>query len=483
MPIEAPPTASAPARPPTVNLKRSLIVRIAVVAVSCLVLVTAGVLWDTDREARQHAATTADLVARQLNFQLLRINAGFDASRRFPDWDALLAVNPVRGQCVRLENANGEIQRSDCVGTLAPQDRAPAWFSAGWSFLSPEVPAQAVVSYKDKAYGTVVVSSDSAVVASRAWDEMRHLLMLTALTILALSVLVYVAVARALAPTKDVIAGLNELSGGAFSHRLPDFKLAELQRISEVANGLAETIEGTLSERAELSRRLMNAQEEERRHLARELHDELGQNLTAIAALAASLEKSAAEACPELSTEARRLSQIAMGTMQSLRATLSHLRPADLDKFCLRDSLRHLVDVCSTSHGRTTRFKLEIAGEIAPLSDTAAIHIFRIAQEGLTNAAKHAEAKTVRLRVEPVSILHAKDAHAPGIRLTIEDDGKGRRRNGNAGLNGRGLLNMQERVAALGGTISLSDRPGAGFTVRVVVPVPPADAPQDRPAP
>jgi signal transduction histidine kinase len=292
-----------------------------------------------------------------------------------------------------------------------------------------------------------------------------------------------VAIARALAPTRDVISGLNELSSGAFQHRLPHFKLAELQRISEVANGLAETIETTLLERAELSRRLMNAQEEERRHLARELHDELGQNLSAIAALAGSLEKSAAEACPELSPEARRLSQIAVGTMQSLRTTLSHLRPADLDKFGLRDSLQHLVDVCSASHGRTTRFKLEIAGEIAPLSDTAAIHIFRIAQEGLANAAKHADAKTVRLSVEPVYIAHAKNAHAPGIRLTIEDDGKGRRRNGNAGLNGRGLLNMQERVAALGGTISLSDRPGEGFTVHIIVPVPPADTQPDRPAP
>jgi two-component system sensor histidine kinase UhpB len=476
-------TNSGPRRAHPIDLKRSLIVRIAIVAISCFVLVTAAVLWSSNREARGHDTTTADLVAKHLNFQLLRINAGFDLSNRFPDWDALLAANPERGQCVRLENAEGQIQRSDCVGSLASQDEPPRWFSAMWSFFSPEAPAKASVAYKDKVYGTVVVSSDPRVAASRAWNELKHLLILTALTILALSVLVYMAIARALAPTKDVIAGLNELSSGAFSHRLPRFKLAELQRISEVANGLADTIEVTLSQRAELSRRLMNAQEEERRHLARELHDELGQNLTAIAALAASLEKSAHETCPDLSAEAHRLSQITLGTMQSVRATLGHLRPAELDKFGLRESLEHLVDVCRASHGRTTRFKLEVAGEIAPLSDTAAIHIFRIAQEGLTNAAKHADAKTVRLSVEPVSMAHAKDPHAAGIRLTIEDDGKGRALGGKAGTNGMGLLNMQERVAALGGTISLNDRPGAGFTVRIVVPVAPADAPKDRPAP
>jgi two-component system, NarL family, sensor histidine kinase UhpB len=465
-----------PRRGRSIDLKTSLIIRIAIVAISCFLLVTAAVLWNADRDARGQAATTADLVARQLSFQVLRINTGLDLSKRYPDWDVLVANNPARGQCVRLENERGEIVRSDCVGSLAQKDEAPGWFFTVWSFLSPEEPATSPVSYKGKGYGTVVVSSDPRVAASRAWNEMKHLLILTALTILALSVLVYVAITRALAPTKDVIAGLNTLSTGAFSHRLPGFKLSELQRIAEVTNELAQKIETTLSERAELSRRLMNAQEEERRRLARELHDAFGQNLTAIAALAASIEKTADEGCPELSTEAHSLSQISMGMLQSLRATLLDLRPADFDKFGLTESLKQLVDVWRASARSKTRFELNIPRELAPLSDTAAIHIFRIAQEGLTNAAKHADAKTVRLSVEPVFMVQPKNEHATGISLTIEDDGKGRRPNGTAGANGMGLVNMQERVAALGGTIALDDRPGSGFAVRIIVPVPAAEA-------
>jgi len=473
--------STPPRRARPIDLKRSLIVRIAMVAISCFVLVTAAVLWDSDRQARQQTTETADLVARHLNLQLLRINAGFGASRRFPDWDALLADNPTRGQCVRLLNEEGAILRSDCVGSPAHEDGAPRWFSALWSLVSREAPAENTISYKGKAYGTVAVSLDPKVVAAGAWNEMKNLLILTALTILSLSTLVYVAITRALAPTKDVISGLNHLSTGDFSTRLPPFKLFELQRIAEVANELAAKIETTLAQRAELARRLMNAQEEERRHLARELHDELGQNLTAIAALAASLEKSATLECPDLSAEARTLSQIALTTMQSLRGTLAHLRPADLDRFGLCESLKHLVDVYRASHGQTIRFELSAPREIAPLSDTAAIHIFRIAQEGLTNAAKHADAKTVRLRVEPVSMAPHESPHAAGISLTIEDDGKGRRHNGKAGANGMGLLNMQERVAALGGTIFLEDNPGAGFTVRVIVPVNAREAPNIEP--
>jgi two-component system sensor histidine kinase UhpB len=478
------------ARP--IDLKTSLVIRIALVAISCFVLVTVATLWDSDRETRAKAAHLANLVAKQLSLQVWRINAGFDLSNRYPDWDTLLDSNSGLGQCVRLEDQQGAVIRSDCVGSLAVPDEAPHWFSALRSYVSSAPATRSTVSYKGRDYGTVIVSSGPKVIASRAWNDVKHLLALTALTILALSVLVYVAIARALAPTKEMISGLNRLSSGDFSHRLPHFRLAELERISEVANELGEKIATTLSERAELTRRLMNAQEEERSYLARELHDELGQNLTAIVALAASLEKSAERSAPELGAEARRLSQITMGTMESLRATLGHLRPADPDKFGLRASLEQLVDVCRASHGRTARFELDIAEGIPPLSDTAAIHVFRIAQEGLTNAIKHADAKTVRLILAPVTLATANSRRTPGIRLTIVDDGKGRAlggkaatsgMGGKAATSGMGLLNMRERVAALGGSLTLADRPGAGFAVSIVVPVAPADLPQDRPAP
>lgn len=466
-----------------IDLKTSLVVRIALVAISCFVLVTMATLWDSDRETRAKSAHVADLVAKQLSLQVWRINAGFDLSNRYPDWDALLDNNSNLGQCVRLWNQQGAIVRSDCVGSLAAQDEAPRWFSALWSYVSPAPAARSTVSYKGRDYGTVLVSSDPKVVASRAWNDVRHLLLLTALTILSLSILVYVAIARALAPTREVISGLNRLSSGDFSHRLPHFRLAELERISEVANELCEKIETTLSERAELTRRLMNAQEEERSYLARELHDELGQNLTAIAALAASLEKSAEHSSPQLSAEAGRLSQITMGTMESLRTTLGHLRPADPDKFGLCESLEQLVGICRASHGRTTRFELDVADDIPSLCDATAIHVFRIAQEGLTNAIKHAHAKTVRLSLAPVTPANTNSRRTAGIRLTVEDDGKGRALGGKSATNGMGLLNMRERVAALGGSLTLANRPGAGFAVSIVVPVPPADLPKDRPAP
>lgn len=453
------------------DLKRSLILRIAVVASLCLALVTAFALVETHQEARRHAATTADLVAKQLELQLLRINAGFDLSNRFPDWDTVLGNGSASGQCVRFYDEHGEMRRGNCVGASPAEEQAPAWFSQLSSLLfSLNDPARREVAYKGKAYGSVVVSSAPEAVVARIWHEVKHPLILTFLTIVSLAVSVYVALARALAPTKDVIAGLNKLASGDLSHRLPDFNLAELQRISEVVNLLAEKIETTLAERSELSARLMNTQEDERRHLARELHDEFGQNLTAIAALAASIERTAEEECPELCVEARSLSQISSSMMQSLRGTLLRLRPADFDKFGLAESLRQLVDVWSASRRRQTKFELEIPARL-DLPDNAAIHIYRIAQEGLTNAAKHAEARTIRLCVDEIAVCEQPRDHARSIRLTIEDDGRGREFHSAQPDTGRGLINMRERVAALGGTIAFDDRAGAGLQVRVIVPI------------
>lgn len=470
---------SSTRRRPT-DLKRSLLLRIAIVAAACFALVTIVVVVGINREGRGRSALAADQIARQLEFQLLRINAGFDLSNRFPDWDSLLNARSFDGgQCVRYENSKGEIVRSDCVGTESSVDAVPEWFrSLSRLFLAPEGEIGRDVSYMGTRYGRVIVTEVPDAVAARIWRDIKLPFLLTLLTIVALSFSVYAAISRALAPTKDVIAGLNRLSAGDFSHRLPNFSLAELQRISDVVNELAAKIENMLAQHSELSKRLVNAQEDERRHLARDLHDEFGQNLTAIAAIAASIEQTADETCPELCPEARSLSRIAAEMIASLRDTLLRLRPADFDKIGFAENLRQLVDVWSAGQRRRTHFELDIPPEI-PLPGNAAIHLFRIAQEGLTNAVKHADASSVRLSVVPIALPQTRSPDATGIRLTIEDDGGGLEAREMAQTTGRGLINMCERVAALGGTIAFEDRPGAGLKVQVVVPVIPEEKADD----
>jgi two-component system sensor histidine kinase UhpB len=151
----------------------------------------------------------------------------------------------------------------------------------------------------------VVVTTKTSVVIAAIWKKVSGMLGLTALLVGAISLLQFAAISRVLRPTRDILAALGRLARGDLSYRLPPFRLNELQRISDVFNALATSLDRTRRERGALGARLVDKQEQERSHLARELHDELAQTLTALSAAAASIKATAETECPVLVSEAR----------------------------------------------------------------------------------------------------------------------------------------------------------------------------------
>jgi signal transduction histidine kinase len=254
------------------------------------------------------------------------------------------------------------------------------------------------------------------------------------------------------------LARLEEDTPGA---RLAQSGSREFDRIGESFNRLAESLERRTAERDALTRRLIDFQEEERRHLARELHDEFGQCLVAVGALAASIAHSADDSCPGIATEAGRIQQLVEPMMHSLRALLLRLRPPGIEEFGLESCLRNLV---ADWNGRSrTRFVIDVSGNLAGLSEPAAVSLFRVVQECLTNAVKHAAATCVWVRLE-------RGAPHPGINLTVEDDGQSLPGSAPAG-SGLGLSGMRERVAALGGRFEAGVRRPHGFSVQAWIPL------------
>lgn len=208
----------------------------------------------------------------------------------------------------------------------------------------------------------------------------------------------------------------------------------------------------------------MSFQEEERRHLARELHDEFGQCLAAINASAASVGLTARQKCPELESEAERLNRITDHMMQMLRGMLQRLRPPDIDELGLVESLRSLV---AEWNGRSARIDLDVQGDFERLPEAVTIGIFRIVQECLTNVAKHADATRVSVRLQ----RHRNDRAVGEVDVIVEDDGRSEAHT-LAGTGGLGLLGMRERVTALGGQLTLrgADR-SRGLVVHAQIPI------------
>jgi signal transduction histidine kinase len=450
--------------------------QIAAVALLCFLAGAAISVHQAEKETLKANQAAADAVGRLLeNYLVLHPRFINHLDLQFSRINTFLEQVMSPGQCVQLHEAGKDVI-SSCLGFHSQIGEAPAWFSAFYQWAAgSRMTYERPIAYRNRELGKVVVSSSLSAVTARAWSDIRWMLGLTAATISALGILVYFVVERALRPTRDVVSGLNRLAAGDLKCRLPPFRLAELQRISNVFNDLANTLEVATSERADLARRLVQAREQERRHLARVLHDELAQSLSAMSATAASIKLTASTDCPSLVPEAQTLTETAGNIMKGLRRTVQELRLQEIDGIGLLASLQGLVaDYNGRACGKT-RFFLETYGNVNALPPAITIHIFHIVQEGLTNAVKHARAANVRavVLVElPVQDAALGSLALGSVKASVEDDGAGLAREitGEDGF-GLGLIGIRERTLALGGQMKAMQRPDKGHVLSITIPV------------
>jgi two-component system sensor histidine kinase UhpB len=216
----------------------------------------------------------------------------------------------------------------------------------------------------------------------------------------------------------------------------------EIARLTAAFNDMVERLE---SERRDSALRALAAQERERRRIARELHDEVGQALTAAMLR---LDRSDAEEAKERLREA----------LEEVREIARRLRPEALDDLGLRNALRGLV----ASVARDARLDVmpEIDPDLPPLTPEQELVVYRVGQEALTNALRHAEASALRF------VLHA---DGDEVVLVVEDDGRGFEPNRVAGASG--IRGMRERALLVRGRLEVDSTLDGGTTVRLRMPV------------
>jgi signal transduction histidine kinase len=229
----------------------------------------------------------------------------------------------------------------------------------------------------------------------------------------------------------------------------------ELRKVADAK--LAET----LTENQRLALKYVDMQEHERKTLARDLHDELGQYVNAIKLDAVSIREAAADR-PAIRETARAVIANVDRVYEVLRGLIRQLRPVGLDELGLVAALENCVNEWR-SRLPSAQIEMACGPELDSLVESQALVLFRLVQEALTNVARHSSATRVRIQI-------GRAASAPGIDISIVDNGLG------ADLSlprsGLGLIGMRERVAALGGSIAVSTTSGAaGFEVRAFLPL------------
>jgi signal transduction histidine kinase len=240
------------------------------------------------------------------------------------------------------------------------------------------------------------------------------------------------------------------LLGGAGVAGLTIFHILRLE--GEVRRRLEESVHAQASLQ-ELSAKLVRAQEEERRKLSRELHDEIGQSFSAVLMEAENLLD--LEPAPEVHQHLEAIRALAEKGMTEIRNMALLLRPSMLDDFGLVPAL----DWQARETAKRTGMRVQVASEIVDeLPEEHKTCIYRVVQEALNNCAQHAQASAVQVAVRSGSSQ---------ILLSVQDDGSGF---DTAHVRGMGLLGMEERVRHLGGTFEIDSKPGLGTKLQVHLP-------------
>lgn len=224
---------------------------------------------------------------------------------------------------------------------------------------------------------------------------------------------------------------------------------------------LEHLLEAKQEELRSLSRHLAQSQEAERRGLAHELHDELGQTLNAIKIEAVSIRNESIDTAPTIHRGALAIIRLTDHVYEVVRTMTSRLRPVALDELGLAGALEHDLMQWRQRLPQTS-FALDVGKLPDKIDEATSIALYRVAQEGLTNTVRHAKARHVRLELDFVT-------QAGELRLALQDDGCGVQTA--AIRHGLGLVGMRERIDALGGTFSIASRPGQGFRIAATVPL------------
>jgi two-component system sensor histidine kinase UhpB len=486
-------------------MKLSLRLKINLVVTTLTTLFAAALMWQQFESMRQSVleeTVAANRVASQL---LNRTVWGYAAQGKEVLLAFLQGVGRVRSNDIALYDNQGRLLYTSPPSPYKAGRFAPAWFDR---LIAPEGSVQSI-AFPD---GKLVVQSNASRSVLDAWDTFSVLAGASLGLLLVLNGLLFWVVGRTARPFGQIVAALNRLEAGDFNASLPKLNGAEAAAIGGAFNRMVGVLQDNLAterraaraerellESRELARWIDHHIERERRMIARELHDELGQSVTAIRSMALSIAQRMAARDATSEQAARLIAQESSRLYDAMHGMIPRLTPLVLDSFGLSEAVEDLVE-------RTHRSQpgLQIDWRVAlgdvPLSPDAALALFRAAQEGITNAVRHGQAQSLRLQVllhGPASTGSARAARAEmdvdEVGLDLVDDGIGLQAAAAAvasvpasapasvsapGASDRashfGLRWLSERVEALGGHVVIepadparTDRPGTVLRVRL----------------
>ncbi len=302
-------------------------------------------------------------------------------------------------------------------------------------------------------------------IQAAVFSATRQLITVAGTTFLAAGVLVYLFTTyTAIRPIESLLESVREVTRGNLSQRVSVNSSDELSVLADEFNSMTDQLSKTRQSRDNLIKKLISSQEEERKRIARELHDNTGQSLSTLMLSLHLLEKSGSE--DEFKQKAEEFRNLLRQTINQVRFVSWQLSPTPLDKLGLVDAVHSFVKKYEETAGWGVNLHTRGLDNVN-LPPEVEINIYRVIQEALTNISRHAQAESVDISI-------SKDRNT--LELTIEDDGIGFDPAGFNQENGPkitlGLNTMKERVGLLGGSLDITSEAGKGTRIKVIIELP-----------
>jgi two-component system sensor histidine kinase UhpB len=503
------------------TLRTHLLIAVGLINLCALAVAGSVAIVNARNATRDEIDSSLDLAKHFVRVTVQALQQDGDPaalSKKFNQLSSRLQLARLRHVRIYVADATGNLVQVSPQGNRTQQlPRAPGWFA---SLVEPSVTPQeiSVILSDPKAgtllmveeprntvprawsLGTVVIAGEPADEVAEVWQDVSSVAIVWFALVLSVLAVLYFVLGRILNPMESLARGMVKLEDGDYAARLASPRVKEFALIAKRFNKLAEALGRAREENGRLYGQLITVQEDERREIANELHDEASPCLFGIMANAMSVQRLVERRHDRKSTEVKgHIGEILTVTerlKQMNRAMLKKLRPVALGRVALPALVEDLIGELqrrypevALSHSVRTRARSH--GEAVDLT------IYRCIQEGVTNAIRHGKADAVRVELFEKAKPRAANganrngranghdgangAHAANgangsastLQLLIQDDGCGILPDTALGF---GLTVMRERVNALGGNCAIQSAPSHGATLRVVIPITPTPA-------
>jgi two-component system, NarL family, sensor histidine kinase UhpB len=353
---------------------------------------------------------------------------------------------------IELFNSSGTlIERSDSVSqSLNPP---PRWFTGVLSQFSKQLESNKINLYKfGKDLGFILITPEPIYEYVEIWQQVKGGLWIIAIFFILVNLMVLILFSYTLSPINTILSAYEKLEGGNYNVKIKKTSFLEFDSIGQKFNSMVSRLKKNNEEIHRLSQNLINVQEQEKRELAINLHDELGQVLTAIQAQAASIKT--AKIPVNAADSADTIIGLSKSMMLSTRTMIKKLSLGLLNELGLELALKELIENWVARYPKVRLnydFNSEAINQLK--SPHKAAHVYRIIQEALTNISKHSTPTKVE-----INLRHLNDH----VTLSIKNNGSSARKNNTKGM---GLIGMKERVSQMGGTMKISK--GVNFHIYI----------------